>query len=80
MACMEDFTYSRSNSLMLGLLSLSSIEAYRRQGREKAMRLDFPFLGSCVWVLQCLKERRSQRLRNRFLYGLYGVLFRSWRE
>ena len=51
MACMEDFTYSRSSNLMLGLLSLSSIEAYRRQGREKALRLDFPFLGSCVWVL-----------------------------
>ena len=42
---------------MGGLLSLSSIEAYRRQGREKALCLGFPFLGSCVWVLQCLKER-----------------------
>ena len=37
---------------MLGLLSLSSIEAYRHQGREKALRLGFPFLGSCVWVLR----------------------------
>ena len=45
--------------------------------REKALHLGFPFLGSCVWVLQCLKERQRQRLRNRFSYG---VLFRSWRE
>ena len=35
--------------------------------REKALHLGFPFLGSCVWVLQCLKERQSKRLRNRFL-------------
>ena len=35
--------------------------------REKALHLGFPFLGSCVSVLQCLKERQSKRLRNRFL-------------
>ena len=46
---------------MLGLLSLSSIEAHRRQGREKALRLGFPILGSCVWVLQCLKDRQKVR-------------------
>ena len=28
--------------------------AYRRRGRKKDLRLAFPFLGSCVWVLQCL--------------------------
>ena len=46
---------------MGGLLSLSSIEAYCCQGREKALCLGFPFLGSCVWVLQCLKERQRVR-------------------
>ena len=46
---------------MLGLLSLSSIEAYCRQGRKKALRLGFLFLSSCVWVLQCLKDRQKVR-------------------
>ena len=51
-------------------ISLSSIEAYRRQGREKALCLGFLFLGSCVWVLQCLKER--QRVRE---IGFYRACF-----
>ena len=36
---------------MLSLLSLSSIEAYRRRGREKALCLGFLFLGSFVMGL-----------------------------